>query len=322
MTMQAGIDAGGTLIKIAYLSEAASGVREKAESRLPLSDGTAPGADVSRQDRPQGGAAGGLRAPTLLKFAASRLEDAADWVRANLPEGTRIGYTGGQAERLRRLLPQYANSVMVPEFEATAEGAVRIRGYERGEAGVAAERFVLANVGTGTSLHLVHGAERPRLGGIGLGGGTIVGLTGLLCGLRDYEVIARIAPLGDREAVDLTVGQIYAPAEPPIAGDLTAANFARPVPPAAGAQPQDYAAAVIGMVAEIVVTVAAQAAKLQGTSRIVYVGSSYEHNPLLRDLTARFTEMLGCEAEMPERGAYCGAIGALHAAAEDGAAEE
>ncbi|MDO3411472.1 type II pantothenate kinase [Saccharibacillus sp. CPCC 101409] len=287
MTIYAGIDAGGTLIKIARLGD--------------------PGNAAGR------GPAG---KPALLKFPAARIEDAARWVRANLPEDARIGVTGGRGERLRGLLPEYANFAGVPEFEATAEGAVRIRACDLGEAGKAAERFVLANVGTGTSLHLIDGAERPRLGGIGLGGGTIVGLTGLLCGVRDYDEIARLAPLGDREAVDLTVGQIYAPAEPPIAGDLTAANFARPLPSAAAVRPQDYAAAVVGMVAEIVATVAAQAAALHGASRIVYAGSAYEGNELLRTLTVRFTHMLGRTAEIPPQGPYCGAIGALYAAKE------
>lgn len=293
MTGYAGIDAGGTLIKIAYRGDIAAAENEQS---------------------------GGLSAsmPILVKFPTAEIDAAVAWVRRHVPRDTVIGFTGGQAQRLRDLLPEYtASAVGVPEFEATAEGAVRILEAEKeaGEAGTASERFVLVNVGTGTSLHVIEGAERPRLGGIGLGGGTIVGLTGLLCGVRDYDEIARLAPLGDREAVDLTVGQIYAPAVPPIAGDLTAANFARSVPPASGARPQDYAAAVIGMVAEIVVTVGVQAAGLQGTNIVVYVGSSYENNALLRELTLRFTHMLGAEAHIPKLGPYSGAIGALHLAA-------
>lgn len=293
MTGYAGIDAGGTLVKIAYLS-----------------DGPAAGS----------GGEGLLSAsiPILVKFPTERIEAAVEWVRRQVPRDTVVGFTGGQAQRLRALLPEYeASAVDVPEFEATAEGAVRIlkAEAEKEEAAAALGRFVLVNVGTGTSLHVIEGGERLRLGGIGLGGGTIVGLTGLLCGVRDYGEIARLAPLGSREAVDLTVGQIYAPAIPPIAGDLTAANFARPVPPATGAEPQDYAAAVIGMVAEIVVTVGVQAAGLQGTSKVVYVGSSYENNALLHELTLRFTEMLGAEAQIPKHGPYSGAIGALHGAA-------
>lgn len=324
MTTYAGIDAGGTLIKIAYVDEDSEG-ENTAQRQAP----------TARQE----GAEASAPSPKLLKFPTSRIEEAAVWIAAHLPPGTRIGCTGGQAERLRRLLPQHANFADVPEFEATAEGAVRILEAEsRGSGGRAsggaagegassgaaaldssapdsgAERFVLVNVGTGTSFYVIDGAERPRLGGIGLGGGTIVGLTGLLCGVRDYAEIARLAPLGDREAVDLTVGQIYAPAQPPIAGDLTAANFARPLPPEGGARPQDYAAAVIGMVAEIVTTVGVQHAKLHGARRVVYVGSSYEHNALLRELTVRFTAMLGSEAVIPEAGPYSGALGALYAA--------
>jgi len=325
MTAYAGIDAGGTLIKIAY-SQNGSGSGERLSSSeeqdgqkdkeaRPYSEGSLPETDRTRQKQHPEEAYAPL--PELLKFPASRLEDAADWIKRHLPPDTRLGFTGGQAERLRALLPDRTDFVSVPEFEATAEGAVRILrsgSDRRGEANVSAERFVLVNVGTGTSLHLIDGAERPRLGGIGLGGGTIVGLTGLLCGVRDYAEIARLAPLGDREAVDLTVGQIYAPATPPIAGDLTAANFARPLPPEGGARPQDYAAAVVGMVAEIVTTVGVQYAKLHGARRVVYVGSTYENNELLRELTTRFTAMLGSEAVIPDSGLYSGAIGALHAA--------
>ncbi|NGZ77163.1 acetate and sugar kinases/Hsc70/actin family protein [Saccharibacillus alkalitolerans] len=296
MARYAGIDAGGTLIKIAYLDDAET-------------EGAAPGRREAKR---------ASRVPRLFKFPTSDIGGAAAWIENHLPPGTAIGLAGGQAAKLRSLLPDALNAVDVPEFEATTEGAVRILAYESGEENPAERPFLLVNVGTGTSLHLIDGAERPRLGGIGLGGGTIVGLTGMLCGVRDYAEIARMAPLGDREAVDLTVGQIYAPAPPPIAGDLTAANFARPDPPAAGVRPQDYAAAVIGMVAEIVVTVGVQAARLHGTNRVVYVGSSYEDNELLRGLTARFTEMLGCEAEIPKYGAYSGAVGALHQALSAG----
>lgn len=294
MTGYAGIDAGGTLIKIAYLK-----TNDEAAQEVPYADY----------------GEGSSQVLILIKFPIDRIEEAVAWVREHLPLNTCIGFTGGQAQRLRTLLQEYeASAVDVPEFEATAEGAMRILEAEAGNAAEAMGRFVLVNVGTGTSLHVIDRGERLRLGGIGLGGGTIVGLTGLLCGVRDYDEIARLAPLGDREAVDLTVGQIYAPATPPIAGDLTAANFARPVLPATGVQPQDYAAAVIGMVAEIVVTVGVQAAGLQGTSKVVYVGSSYVDNTLLRELTLRFTEMLGATAEIPKQGLYSGAIGALYLA--------
>lgn len=335
MNTYAGVDAGGTLIKIAYLEQNLqnedadqnpdqersegdkSGVQKSGNDRLDLSKASSETEDTQRKPGKEQGNEASSPVPVLLKFQTSHIEEAAAWLTENLPVGTQIGFTGGQASLLRGLLPAREHDVDVPEFEATAEGAVRIlrdESAERSIEEISAERFVLVNVGTGTSLYLIDGAERPRLGGIGLGGGTIVGLTGMLCGVRDYAEIARLAPLGDREAVDLTVGQIYAPAQPPIAGDLTAANFARPLPPEGGAQPQDYAAAVIGMVAEIVTTVGVQAAKLHGASTVVYVGSSYENNALLHELTVRFTAMLGCEAVIPDRGSYSGAVGALYAA--------
>lgn len=304
-----GVDAGGTLIKIAYAVTSGADHQVQAE------------------------------APELVRFPFDEIEQAAAWLLDRLntlgdAASARIGLTGGHASRFRALLPGCITMLDVPEFVASMDGARRMpelqvqrdAAMQQSGGALATEAddgFILAQVGTGTSIYYVSNegssADREdevgvRVGGIGLGGGTILGLTRLLCGLEQIDEIVRLAPTGDRGKVDLTVAQIYAPAEPPIEGDLTAANFARSKLPAAGVQYADYAAAVIGMVAEVVTTVAVQAAQQHGVKRVVYVGATFDHNPLLQELTFRFTEMLGAQAIIPQQGAYCGAIGALETA--------
>ena len=53
----------------------------------------------------------------------------------------------------------------------------------------------------------------------------IQGLGYLLSNITDYKELTNLAQNGDRDAIDLKVKHIYKDTEPPIPGDLTAANF-------------------------------------------------------------------------------------------------
>ncbi|CAM3597782.1 hypothetical protein SABR111722_19010 [Saccharibacillus brassicae] len=74
MTTYAGIDAGGTLIKIAYVDEDSE--RETTAQRQ---------APTAWQE----GAEASAPSPKLLKFPTSRIEEAATWIAAHLPPGSR-----------------------------------------------------------------------------------------------------------------------------------------------------------------------------------------------------------------------------------------
>ena len=266
-----GIDAGGTLVKIAYRTEGSSDNR-------------------------------------YLKFRSDRLSDAADWVKRELT-GAALCLTGGKAARLAELIGRGTTSM--PEFEATCSGAkwlLQDRGIRLGS-------FLLTNVGTGTSIHYI-GADRcSRIGGTGVGGGTIVGLSRLLTGVGDYEAIVETAKAGDRSYADLKVSHIYEGSVPPINGDLTASNFGR-VPAGEDSLPTpireaDALASVIGMVGETVATVSVHAAGQHGTSDVVYIGSSFYGNEPLRQAVESYTRFRGGEPYFPHAGEYSGAVGAM-----------
>lgn len=304
-----GIDAGGTLIKLAYV-------------------------------------AGG--ALILKRYAAEDIHQAVEFVEGEFP-GAQLSITGGKSLLMQSLFAREARFLV--EFDATCAG-VR---YLLAKAGLPLDSFVLTNVGTGTSIHYVTSGGQSRLGGTGVGGGTLLGLSALLTGIADFNEIVSRSRQGSRETIDLKVSHIYEGAEPPISGDLTASNFGRVLRMGLGQGElsdkersigsastaggngkeggmlandtptnanvhghgvDDLLASVVGLVGETVATSSVLAAGQCEASTVVYIGSSFVDNPLLAQIVSDYTKLRGAEPVMLQDGAFSGAIGALQSLRE------
>ncbi|MFD0675665.1 MULTISPECIES: type II pantothenate kinase [unclassified Paenibacillus] len=267
--MKMGIDAGGTLIKIAYRAAESEEVME------------------------------------YIHFPSPQIREAASWIKQHAPQA-KICITGGKAALLQSCLSQHEVSTIV-EFDATCRGVQYLLKDVEG----APEAFVLTNCGTGTSIHYADTNKHYRLGGSGVGGGTLIGLSYLLTGIGDYNEIIQTAKKGNREHVDLKVSHIYEGAVPPIPGDLTASNFGNVRTDGSSTRDiADLLASVMGLVGETVTTASVLAAGQCGVSSIVYIGSSFVSNELLQDIVVGYTKLRGAEAVFLEKGSYSGAIGA------------
>jgi type II pantothenate kinase len=221
----------------------------------------------------------------------------------------RIVATGGGADRLGARV----GGVVVehlPEFEAWSRGAPRVAADE----GLALPpRYLVVSLGTGTSVLAIAEGSAMRVGGTGLGGGTILGLGRLLLGAGTFGEIAELAARGRRSAVDLVVSDIYR-GECPLPGDLTASNFAK----LGSTELPDLAHALVGLVGENVALVSAGLARLAGADVVLYGGSTLSDNPALRGVLERTTAFAGLTARFLTRGAYCGAVGAALFGCEEG----
>jgi type II pantothenate kinase len=264
--MNCGIDAGGTLIKVAYMEN-----------------------DSIR----------------FNKFPISNLDDIASWI--NGFEKARICITGGKAALLTSYLKRKA--AVIVEFEATYRGIQ----YFLEKNGISEAAYILTNVGTGTSIHFIDKSKQQRIGGTGIGGGTLLGLSQLLTGLADYEVIVQRAAKGVRDRIDLKVSHIYEGAEPPIPGDLTASNFGKIMfsTPKDPFSKEELLASVVGLVGETVATASVLAAGQCGVSAIIFIGSSFIRNDLLKEVVQTYTKLRGALPIFIENGEYSGAVGAL-----------
>ncbi|MEJ7373562.1 type II pantothenate kinase, partial [Staphylococcus epidermidis] len=81
------------------------------------------------------------------------------------------------------------------------------------------------------------------------------GLGYLLSQVTDYKQLTDLAQNGDRDSIDLKVKHIYKDCEPPIPGDLTAANFGNVLHHVN----EDFSienklASVVGVVGEVITT--------------------------------------------------------------------
>lgn len=259
---------------------------------------------------------------TLAKLAVRRPGEAlgyrllpsddAEACRRALAElgATRVGVTGGGADRLVRELP---GAVAVNEFAAWGAGAAALLAENDG-GGESAQRHLLVSLGTGTSVLLVDGLSVSRIGGTALGGGTLLGLAAGLLGTSDFEQIVALAKKGSRREVDLLVSDIYRAGGIALAGDLTAANFGKLAPRLAAGErvaPEDLAHALMGLLGENVALVCAGLAAAAQVRRIVFGGSTLRGNDALVEITGAITRALGREPVFLPRVEYAGALGAL-----------
>ena len=263
--MKVGIDAGGTLIKVAY----------------------ADGGDTH-----------------FAKYPIAEIGQVAEWI--NGLQNSKVCVTGGKSGVLVSLLEKSVQEMV--EFEATHLGVQVL--LER--MGRTDEAYLVTNVGTGTSIHCVQDNAQERLGGTGIGGGTLIGLSHLLTGITSFDEIVEHAKRGSRERIDLKVKHIYEGKEPPISGELTASNFGQDLFSISHElSKEELLATVIGLVGETVSTVSVHAARQCRSSTIVYIGSSFIDNALLKEVVTSYTILRGSTPLFPDNGEYSGAVGAL-----------
>ena len=103
----------------------------------------------------------------------------------------------------------------VPEFRCIGLGGLYLSGFKDA---------IIVSMGTGTALvHAVEGREPEYLGGTGVGGGTLMGLSKKMLGLDTIQHIDEIAREGKIENVDLKVSDLSKKSAG-LKGELTAAS--------------------------------------------------------------------------------------------------
>lgn len=239
----------------------------------------------------------------LELFPAGAVEDVRSRIGDWAPEQIRV--TGGGAARIAAALDGIPVQ-SVSEFEAWARGAPELA---RRAGWTLPRRYLLVSLGTGTSVLEIDGGAVQRLGGMALGGGTLLGLARLLCQVESFPEIAELASRGERGRVDLLVGDVYPGVDLEAIGlapDLTASSFAK----LASREPQDLAHALMGLLGENVAIASAAMARSRSVETLVFGGSALEANPTLQEILRRTVQMSGREARILPNGAFCGAVGA------------
>lgn len=131
------------------------------------------------------------------------------------------------------------------------------------------KEFMVVSMGTGTSFVGVKDGIPTHLGGIGIGGGTIIGLSKLMLNTNDIDKIQELASNGQVGHIDLRVGDISERPLPGLNLEVTASNFGK----ASSTTCEDKAAGIVHMVIESICQTAALIAQGTNIKDFVLIGA-------------------------------------------------
>ena len=173
-----------------------------------------------------------------------------------------VKVTGVGSEKVTKAI-YGLNCVNVPEFDCIGLGGLYLSGLDEA---------IVVSLGTGTALiHARRGEAMEYLGGTGVGGGTLIGLSEKMLGLSDIVHIQELAEEGDLNNIDWRIRHIGKKDLLPGAPDmLTASNFGNVSEIASKA---DVALGIVNMVFETIAMVSRFAAKSYGLRDIVLTGN-------------------------------------------------
>ncbi len=187
----------------------------------------------------------------------------------------------------------------VPEFRCIGLGGLYLSGLDEA---------IVVSLGTGTALvHAVRGREPVYLGGTGVGGGTLVGLSQIILGMNNIEHIEQLAQKGDAKMVDLRIKDLVSSSSTSALPDyMTAANFGNLNELAT---PEDYAAGLVNMVFESIGMLSIFAARNHGLRDIVLTGNLAAMK-MSRPVFETLNQMFGVNFIIPEQAQYSTVVGA------------
>ncbi len=196
----------------------------------------------------------------------------------------------------------------VSEFESVGLGGLYLSGLDEA---------VVVSMGTGTAL--IHAkrvgdtTETKYLGGTGVGGGTLLGLSRRMIGVDTVEHIEAMCAEGNLDNVDLRIKDISGDKSFQISDNLTASNFGKL---SDLASKNDVALGIANMVAETIAMLSVFAARSFGVKNVVLTGNL----TALKSITSVFEDLetnFGVKFIIPELSQFATVIGAALCAAKE-----
>ena len=219
----------------------------------------------------------------------------------SLDEIDRIMMTGAGSKAIQS--PIYNRECKsVSEFASTGIGGLYLSGLNEA---------IVVSLGTGTAIihakRTADGTLTEYLGGTGVGGGTILGLSRKMLGIGSIEHLEQISEGGDLGQVDLRIKDISKSGTfKGVNENLTASNFGNL---SDLASKKDIALGIFNMVSETVAMMSIFAARQFGIKDIVMCGNLTSIKPVC-DTFASLAPTFGVNFIVPEMSQYGTVIGA------------
>lgn len=183
------------------------------------------------------------------------------------------------------------------EFVADGLGAC----HESGK-----DRIIVVSMGTGTSLVRCDGDKIEHIGGIGIGGGTLQGLSRLLLKTDDIRTVSEMAVRGNISSINLRIGDISARPLPGLPMSAVASLFGNA---RSDASREDIAIGLIWTVLQSVGQSAVLASIGSNIREYVMIGN-LTLLPQCRVVFPPIEKLYGVKFIIPVYSEFCTAIGA------------
>lgn len=168
------------------------------------------------------------------------------------------------------------------------------------------DRMIVVSMGTGTSLVQCEGDNIRHIGGIGLGGGTLTGLSRIMLKTDDVKQIATLAMQGDSSNIDVKIGDISPSPLPNLPKNATASLFGNAK---SNASREDIALGIITMVLQSIGSSVILSALGTGIKEYVLIGN-LTLLPQCKEVFPAMEKLYHVRFIIPKYSEFCTAIGA------------
>ena len=166
--------------------------------------------------------------------------------------------------------------------------------------------MIVVSMGTGTSLAKCEGDNIRHIGGIGIGGGTLAGLSRIMLKTDDVKQIAHLAKDGDVSKINLLIGDISAKPLPGLPMNAVASLFSNAK---ANASREDIAKGLIWMVLQCIGSATILSSLESGIKDFVLIGN-LTLMPQCREVFPAMEKLYNVRFRIPKYSEFCTAIGA------------
>ena len=183
------------------------------------------------------------------------------------------------------------------EFLADGLGAR----YEAGQ-----DDMIVVSMGTGTSLVQCKGDDIRHIGGLGIGGGTLMGLSRIMLQTDDVKHIVGLAMEGNLANIDVQIGDISPAPLPGLPSNATASLFGNA---SSNASREDIALGIITTVLQTIGSSVILSSLGSGIKKYVLIGN-LTLLPQCKDIYPALERLYGVEFVIPQYSEFCTVIGA------------
>lgn len=216
--------------------------------------------------------------------------------KLNISDIERIMVTGVGAAHLKERIHGIPTG-RVDEFDAIGRGGLFLTKLDKA---------IVVSMGTGTTFVMSDKNGIKHIGGTGVGGGTLLGLSNIMLNVRDFNDIIKTAKNGKLSNVDLNIGDLTSESSVALPDYATASNFGKISDLASKG---DIALGIINLVFETIGVMAVFATKIYEVNDVVLTGNLTDV-PQSKDIIKGVEDMFHIKFYTPLNAQFSTAVGA------------